>query len=71
MKRKKGQYRFFYHYRKQTKGMTVHFKGQCIPCKDVICEVPAETKWNKTQPNLVLRGYCKEVIIKNNKAYII
>lgn len=65
------KYRFFYHYRKQTGGMTVHFKGKCIPVRDIECNVPCETKRNKTQPRLVLRGYASEVKIKGDKAIII
>lgn len=41
---------------------------------DIVCEVPTETKWNKTQPKLVVRGFANEVIIKKEgnktKAYI-
>ena len=31
---------------------------------------PDETKWNKAQPNLVMRGFAKSVEIKNNVCYI-
>ena len=65
------KYRFFYHYRKSVKGMTVHFKGQCIPVKDIECKVACETKWKKDQPQLVMQGFCKEVKIENNKAIIV
>lgn len=65
------KYRFFYHYRKSVDGMTIHFKKQCIPVKDIICEVPCETKWKKDQPHLIMQGFCKNVIIKNNKAIIV
>jgi len=51
------KYRFFYHYYKQYNEMSVHYKGVCYPCQNVICEAKAETKWNKTQPQLVLQGY--------------
>lgn len=64
------KYRFFFHYRKQTGGMTVHFRGQCIPVFDVECKVKCETKRNKTQPHLVLRGFCKNVEVVDNKAII-
>lgn len=70
MEKSTKKYRFFYHYRKQTGGMTVHFKGQCIPVIDVECNVPCETKRNKVQPKLVLRGYASEVKVENNKAII-
>ena len=62
--------RFFFHYRKSTGGMTVHYKGQCIPCKDVICKVPIETHRNKQEPKLVLRGFAKDIEIKDETVYI-
>lgn len=30
---------------------------------NIVCEVPTETKWNKTQPKLVIRGFANEVVI--------
>lgn len=63
-------YRFFYHFNKHTKKLTVHYRDKCIPCDDVICSVPTNSKWNKTQPYLVMQGFAKEIIIKNNKVYI-
>lgn len=65
-----GTYRFFYHYYKQQKKMSFHCQKQCIPVDDVICNVPCETKWNKTQPYLIMRGYCKSFKIENNKVII-
>jgi hypothetical protein len=67
---KPKKYRFFYHYYKQYKKMNIHFKKSCIVVDDIICEVPCETKWKKSQPNLVMQGFCTEVNIINNKAYI-
>jgi len=64
------KYRFFYHYNKQQGKMSIHFKKTCSVVDDVICKVPCETKWNKIQPNLVMRGFAKEVVILKNKAYI-
>lgn len=63
-------YRFFYHYRRSDKKMSIHFKNQCIPVDDVVCLVSCETKRNKIQPFLVLQGFCKEVIIKGNTGII-
>lgn len=57
------KYRFFFHYRKSTGGMTVHFRGKCYPCKDVVCEVLCATKYNKTQPKLVMQGWAQEISI--------
>lgn len=65
------KFRFFFHYRKQTGGMTVHFKGHCIPAHDVECKVKCETKRNKSQPYLVLQGFCSDVIIDGEKAIIV
>lgn len=64
------KYRFFYHYFKAKKRMSVHWKGACSVVDDVQCDVPCETKWNKTQPMLVMRGFATDVTIRNGKAYI-
>lgn len=41
--------------------MTIHFRGQCMPCKNIVCLVPTETKWNKQQPKLVIQGFAERV----------
>lgn len=64
------KYRFFYHFYKQKGKMSVHFRNTCTVVDDIICNVPCETKWNKTQPRLIMRGFAKSVEINNNKAYI-
>lgn len=64
------KYRFFYHYRKSDGNMTVHFRERCLVVRDIQCLVPCETKRNKEQPYLVMRGYCSTVEIENNKAII-
>lgn len=64
------KYRFFYHFNKINRKMTVHFKKQCHIVKDVVCNVPCETKWNASQPRLVMRGFAKEVTIKDHIAFI-
>lgn len=66
----KRKYRFFYHYFKGKKKMTIHFKGTCMVVDNIICNTSCETKWNKTQPNLVMRGFCDEVIIKDGVGII-
>ena len=50
--------------------MTVHFRGQCIPTKNVECRAVCETKWNKIQPHLVLQGFCSNVEIQKDKVII-
>jgi hypothetical protein len=57
----KKKYRFFYHYFKAKKCMSVHFRGKCYTTQNVECLVPCESKWNKTAPNLVMRGFCTEI----------
>lgn len=64
------KYRFFYHYRHATKSLTVHFRGKCYSCQDVQCEAPTESKWNKTQPTLVMQGYCNSIEEQDNKIII-
>ena len=55
------RYRFFYHYRRCDKQMSVHFRNQCIPCRDVDCRVPCHTKRNTRQPFLVMQGFASTV----------
>lgn len=64
------KYRFFYHYYKQYKCMSVHFKGKCYKTNNIICKVPCETHWNKSQPNLVMRGFANEILIKEDTILI-
>jgi len=65
------KYRFFYHYFKQKKKMSIHFRNKCYIVDNITCKVECETKWSKTQPNIVMRGFCTEIIIDNNSAIII
>lgn len=53
------KYRFFYHYNKIAKKMTVHFRGECILADKLICEAKAESKRNKRQPYLVMQGFAR------------
>lgn len=62
------KYRFFYHYYKKYKMMSIHFRGKCHRVHDIICNVPCETKWNKRQPNLVMRGWATNVKIEAGPA---
>jgi hypothetical protein len=64
------KYRFFYHFYKQKGKMSVHFRNSCTVVDNVECRVPCETKWNKTQPRLVMRGFATEVKIFEGKAII-
>lgn len=64
------KYRFFYHYYRRYRCMSVHFKGVCYKTNNVICNVDSETKWNKKQPNLVIQGWAESVNINDNKITI-
>lgn len=64
------KYRFFYHYFKKEKRMSIHFKKSCTVVDDIQCEVPCNTKWNKTQPYLVMQGFATSVEIIDGKAII-
>ena len=50
--------------------MSVHYKGKCYVTDNVICKAPSETKWNKRQPNLVVRGFSSNIIINENNIII-
>jgi hypothetical protein len=56
-----GQKRFFYHYNKQARRMTVHFEGACLPADDLAVMVPAESKRNQHQPRVVMRGWASNI----------
>lgn len=68
--RKAPMYRFFYHYYKGKKRMSVHFKGVCMVVNDIVCKVPCETHWNKRQPRLVMRGFAERVTVVEGIACI-
>lgn len=60
--------RFFFHFRKTTGELTLHWNKKCIPIKNIRCEVPVETKWNTIQPKVVLQGFAKYAIINEDEA---
>lgn len=51
--------------------MSIHFRSSCNIVDDIECRVTCETKWKKTQPRLVMQGFCKEVKFEGNKAIIL
>ena len=57
----KKKYRFFFHYRKLTSSLTIHFRSKCIPVQNVICRVPCESKWHARQPHLTMQGFAHDV----------
>jgi len=50
--------------------MSIHYRNKCLQADNVICSTPIETKWNKTQPNLVMRGFAESVEIIDGICYI-
>jgi hypothetical protein len=48
----------------------VHFKKQCMQCKDIVCYAPTQSKWNKTQPQLVIQGFASNVELVGDIMYI-
>jgi hypothetical protein len=64
------KYRFFYHYYKHKKAMSIHFRGQCYVVSNIVCNPSCETKWNSTQPNLIMRGFASRVEVTNGVGYI-
>ena len=71
LKKKKFRRRFFMHYNKQKKMMTVHWKGQCIAVNDITCYASVETKWNSKQPHIVMQGWALDVLIVKDRAYVL
>jgi hypothetical protein len=55
--------RFFFHYHKQKKMWTVHFRGECmlVHIDRLIIGVPCEGKENKRQPYAVMQGFCHRI----------
>lgn len=64
------KYRFFYHYFRQKRKMSIHWRGSCTVVRDVQCNVPCETKFNKRQPFLVMQGFASNVVFKKDLAII-
>lgn len=55
-------YRFFFHYNKKEKKMSVHYRGTCYLTEHVRCRVPCSTKWNEKQPRVVMQGYAQGIV---------
>lgn len=61
--KKKGQYRFYYHWVRQTNKWSVHFRNKCTHVDHLMCNVPCETKINKRQPYRVMQGFAELVTV--------
>lgn len=64
------RYRFFYHYNKANNKMTIHFKKECTIVKNIVCHTTCESKWNKSQPYLTMRGWSSQIKILEETAHI-
>lgn len=71
------KYRFFLHYNKplsKQKGKhmwSVHYKGVCYFTEHIDCQPSTESKVNKTQPYVVMRGMSSGIISNNGKITIL
>lgn len=65
------KYRFFYHYNKPKKAMSIHWRGACYIVKDITCLARTESKWNKGQPQLVMRGFSDDVHVVGTRGFIL
>ena len=69
-------YSFFFHYNKPASKaankpqISLHYKKTCYILDNIICKVPTQGKIRKQQPFFVMSGKYKEIIIKDNIAYI-
>ncbi len=63
--------RFFLHYNKPASLSakrplwSVHFKNKCYIVDNIKCELPTESKINKRQPFVVMRGFANKVDLDN------
>lgn len=70
------QYRFFLHYNKPlskkfNKHMwSVHYKNKCYFSENIQCNVITESKVNKEQPYVVMRGFAKNIEFNNDTIII-
>lgn len=62
--------RFFFHYNKNLKKMSIHFQKKCHIVKNINCTVPTNTRWSKRQPNIVMCGKANQIVIENDEAVI-
>jgi len=64
-------YTFFFHYNKPESKkvgkpqITVHYKGVCHLCDNIIVNVPTFGCLRKNQPMFIIKGSCKEMIFNN------
>ncbi len=69
-------HRFFLHYNKPASQAakrplwSVHFRDKCLIVDTIRCARPTESKVNKRQPYVVMRGFAHDVKIEAGTAVI-
>lgn len=67
---------FFFHYNKPSTvrtgkvQMSAHVDGQCLIADAVVCHVPCQSKENKRQPRLVMKGKRRSVELVNGVIHL-
>jgi len=67
----KGSKRFFYHYNKIKKCLTIHFNDACYYTQDILCLVPTESHSQKQQPRKIVRGWYNKIEHSNTLTKIL
>lgn len=66
---------FWFHYNKPASAkaghpvLTLHYKGQCLMVRNILCGVPVRSRERNTQPRVVIAG-CGTVRIDGDTAVI-
>lgn len=58
------EYRFYFHYNKQARKPTIHFRGKCYSVDNIHCFVDCKSKKNKRQPYFVMQGMAEVVVVE-------
>lgn len=67
---------FFFHYNKpeskkqQKPVISLHYNKTCFLVENLVVNVPTHGRIRSTQPFFVMAGKAKEILIKDNIAYI-
>ncbi len=69
-------HRVFFHFNKPASRSakrplwSVHHRGVCHIVDTIKCQIPTESKVNKRQPLVVMRGFAHSVAVKDGAALI-
>jgi hypothetical protein len=58
---RKPKYRFFFHWNKIKKRISVHYRDKCMLTDGLSVKVSMESKFNKTQPVFVMQGWATHI----------